>query len=239
MAHGLSAVKEMYLDDYADYFSKAGLQAITYAQTLPEVDSDRVGVLGSSFSSGHVEVVAAYDKRVRCCQLGVRAPLPPELASAVAHLRECGGTSSRYPSSPWVRAGIKTWRESIRHWRPALASSCSATRTITPEQHSLGVNSKTVATLSSGTMAAPSPTRSTLRCGTAVSSMGLERRSRSASWRRLSLIPDRASHLFSATHGSQPNSWSKTFPLKGWLPVSFVNMPGVTITDGSLCGKDY
>ncbi|MDN5856233.1 MAG: alpha/beta fold hydrolase, partial [Actinomycetia bacterium] len=39
--------------------------AITYATTLSEVDSERVGVWGSSYSGGHVLVVAAIDRRVK------------------------------------------------------------------------------------------------------------------------------------------------------------------------------
>src|SRR6266702_1358296 len=39
--------------------------AITYAKTLPEVDGEKIGIWGSSFSGGHVQVVAAYDKRVK------------------------------------------------------------------------------------------------------------------------------------------------------------------------------
>lgn len=97
MAHGFSAVKEMYLDAFAEVFSGAGLaalvfdnrnfgasdgeprfeidpwaqvrdyrDAITYARTLPEVDRDRIGVWGSSYSGGHVLVVGAIDRRVRC-----------------------------------------------------------------------------------------------------------------------------------------------------------------------------
>lgn len=97
MAHGFSAVKEMYLDRYAEVFSEAGLgalvfdnrnfgasdgeprqeidpwaqardyrHAITYARSLPEVDRERIGIWGSSYSGGHVLVVAAIDKRVRC-----------------------------------------------------------------------------------------------------------------------------------------------------------------------------
>ena len=97
MAHGFSAVKEMYLDAYAEVFAAAGLgalvfdnrnfgasegeprqeidpwaqvrdyrHAITYARTLPEVDRDRIGVWGSSYSGGHVLVVGAIDRRVRC-----------------------------------------------------------------------------------------------------------------------------------------------------------------------------
>ncbi len=44
--------------DYSD--------AITFARGLPGTDPDRIGVWGSSYSGGHVLVVAAIDKRVRC-----------------------------------------------------------------------------------------------------------------------------------------------------------------------------
>ena len=97
MAHGFSAVKEMYLDAFAEVFAGAGLaalvfdnrnfgasdgeprleidpwaqvrdyrHAITYARTLPEVDRERIGIWGSSYSGGHVLVVGAIDRRVRC-----------------------------------------------------------------------------------------------------------------------------------------------------------------------------
>ena len=40
--------------------------AITFASGLPNVDADRIGVWGSSYSGGHVLVVGALDRRVRC-----------------------------------------------------------------------------------------------------------------------------------------------------------------------------
>jgi cephalosporin-C deacetylase-like acetyl esterase len=40
--------------------------AITFVQTLEGVDADRIGVWGTSLSGGHVLVVAAIDRRVRC-----------------------------------------------------------------------------------------------------------------------------------------------------------------------------
>src|SRR6266481_1138854 len=97
MAHGFSAVKEMYLDSFAEVFAAAGLNvlvfdnrgfgasdgeprqeidpwaqvrdyrhAITYAGTLPEVDARRIGIWGSSYSGGHVLVIGAIDRRVKC-----------------------------------------------------------------------------------------------------------------------------------------------------------------------------
>jgi len=102
MAHGFSAVKEMYLDSFAEAFAGGGMgalvfdnrnfgasdgeprqeidpwaqvrdyrHAITYAQTRPEVDADRIGVWGSSYSGGHALVLGAIDKRIKCvaCQV--------------------------------------------------------------------------------------------------------------------------------------------------------------------------
>jgi len=97
MAHGFSAVKEMYLDRFAEAFSEAGLaclvfdyrnfgesdgeprqeidpwsqvndyrHALTWAASQPDCDSTRLGVWGTSYSGGHVIVVAAIDRRVRC-----------------------------------------------------------------------------------------------------------------------------------------------------------------------------
>ncbi len=88
MAHGFSAVKEMYLDSYAEVFAAAGLGALVFdnrnfgasdgeprqeidpwaqdAQTRPEVDPGRIGVWGSSYSGGHVLVLGAIDKRIGC-----------------------------------------------------------------------------------------------------------------------------------------------------------------------------
>src|SRR5512144_3113194 len=97
MAHGFSAVKEMYLDRFADAFAAAGLasvvfdnrncgasdgaprqeidpwqqvrdyrDAITYAETLGETDPEHIGIWGTSYSGGHVLVVGAVDRRVKC-----------------------------------------------------------------------------------------------------------------------------------------------------------------------------
>ena len=40
--------------------------AITYARSLPEVDGERIGIWGTSYSGGHVLVVGALDRRVKC-----------------------------------------------------------------------------------------------------------------------------------------------------------------------------
>jgi fermentation-respiration switch protein FrsA (DUF1100 family) len=40
--------------------------AISYARSLPEVDGSRIGIWGTSYTGGHVLVVGAIDKRVKC-----------------------------------------------------------------------------------------------------------------------------------------------------------------------------
>lgn len=48
----------MQIEDYKN--------AISFVQTLPELDPERVGVWGISYSGGHVLIVGATDPRVRC-----------------------------------------------------------------------------------------------------------------------------------------------------------------------------
>jgi hypothetical protein len=40
--------------------------AISFARGLPEIDGDRIGIWGSSYSGAHVLVVGAVDRRVKC-----------------------------------------------------------------------------------------------------------------------------------------------------------------------------
>ncbi len=40
--------------------------AISFAQTLPEIDPNRIGIWGISYSGGHVLIVGATDPRVKC-----------------------------------------------------------------------------------------------------------------------------------------------------------------------------
>jgi pimeloyl-ACP methyl ester carboxylesterase len=48
----------MQIEDYRN--------AITYAETLPEVDPNRIGVWGISYSGGHVLILGALESRIRC-----------------------------------------------------------------------------------------------------------------------------------------------------------------------------
>jgi uncharacterized protein len=96
MSHGLTAVKEMYLDRYALAFQKAGFAvlvfdyrflgasegtprgrivpqdqhddiraALTWVSARTEVDAERIGLWGTSFSGGHAMFVGALDPRVK------------------------------------------------------------------------------------------------------------------------------------------------------------------------------
>ncbi|PMD37705.1 DltD N-terminal domain protein, partial [Hyaloscypha variabilis F] len=100
MSHGFSALKEMDLNTFAEFFtSKLALSclvydnrgfgdsdvkedeprreiipsiqcsdisdAITYAQSRSDVDDEKIGIWGSSYSGGHVLWVGAVDRRVK------------------------------------------------------------------------------------------------------------------------------------------------------------------------------
>lgn len=116
MAHGFSAVKEMYLTNFAERFEEAGFvvlvfdyrffgdsegeprgrlipaeqhedykNAITWVSQRPEVDSERIGVWGSSYSGAHVLHLGAFDKRIKA--VVSQAPLVEGWANAQRLMR--------------------------------------------------------------------------------------------------------------------------------------------------------
>jgi len=137
MAHGFSAVKEMYLDAFAEVFAAAGLNAlvfdnrnfgasdgeprqeidpwqqvrdyrhaITYAGTLDDVDSTRIGVWGSSYSGGHVLVLGAIDRRVKAvvAQVLLISGSADQPHAAADDRRPRGPPHARPPRNRRVRA---------------------------------------------------------------------------------------------------------------------------------------
>lgn len=50
-------IPALQISDYSD--------AITFAQSLPEVAADKIAIWGSSYSGGHVLTVGAVDRRVK------------------------------------------------------------------------------------------------------------------------------------------------------------------------------
>ncbi len=104
MAHGLTAVREMFLDRYAEAFAAAGFvtlvydhfgfgasdgeprqsptpswqlegyrDAINWLRCQAGVDSDRIGIWGSSFSGGQVIMLASENLPIRCAVAQVPA----------------------------------------------------------------------------------------------------------------------------------------------------------------------
>ncbi|WEH17508.1 alpha/beta hydrolase [Streptomyces sp. VNUA24] len=79
----------LQMRDYSD--------AVTFAETLPQTDPERIGAWGSSLSGGHVIVLAGQDRRVRCVvsqmpmvsgrECGRRLVPAPALAAAAAFQR--------------------------------------------------------------------------------------------------------------------------------------------------------
>jgi uncharacterized protein len=97
ITHGFTAVKEMFLEEYANVFCAAGFNVLVYDHHgfgasdgkprqsptpsvqlqgyrdaihwlghQPGVDQNRIAIWGSSFSGGHVAVLAAEDLPIRC-----------------------------------------------------------------------------------------------------------------------------------------------------------------------------
>jgi uncharacterized protein len=70
-------------------------RAISFLESLPEVDADRIGVWGTSYAGGHVLVLAATDRRIRAVvsqvptisgyQQGLRL-VAPDAVTALEHL---------------------------------------------------------------------------------------------------------------------------------------------------------
>lgn len=96
LCHGFAGVKEMLLPPYAEKFSNEGFavlsfdyrgfgesegeqgalipqnqvtdirNAITFLETIPEVDADKIGLWGSSYGGANIISTALIDKRVKC-----------------------------------------------------------------------------------------------------------------------------------------------------------------------------
>src|SRR5580700_11473634 len=95
LCHGFTGIRSMILGDYAKIFAAAGFialtldyrgyggsegvrrrlipleqiddirNAISFFETLPEVDPDRIGLWGTSFGGGHAPYAAAIDTRIK------------------------------------------------------------------------------------------------------------------------------------------------------------------------------
>lgn len=104
MAHGFSAVKEMFLDRFAEHFAAVGFATLVFdfrflgqsdgeprGQIFPheqledyrnaiswiagrsEIDSERIGIWGTSYSGGHVLHLSAFDPRIKAAVAQVPA----------------------------------------------------------------------------------------------------------------------------------------------------------------------
>jgi len=135
MAHGWAAVKEMNLDLFAAAISDAGLAALvfdhrgfgassglagdidpelqiadyraalSYAAELPEVDSNRLGVWGTSYSGGHVLRIAESDERVRAAVAQV-----PTISGGKVTLRRTGRGTLPQLRREWAIDHSASWQ---------------------------------------------------------------------------------------------------------------------------------
>lgn len=143
MAHGFTAVREMFLDDYAARFAAAGFvtlvydhfgfgassgeprqypaasiqlagyrDAIAWLGTQPAVAADRIGIWGTSYSGGHVIVLASEKLPVRCAvaqvpALGEGGPaISVATATAIAGALEVNRTDHIIPAVAKTTDGL-------------------------------------------------------------------------------------------------------------------------------------
>ena len=114
--------------------------AITYAGLRPEIDKQRIGIFGTSYSGGHVLEVAAHDRRVKCVVSQIPAisgfkafqRLPRSVQAAVLKAQDedreqrfLGGapqtfkTVSDDPNEPCAMAGIAAFEYFMEQQRIA------------------------------------------------------------------------------------------------------------------------
>lgn len=84
--------------------------AVTFARTLKEVDRERIGAWGTSFSGGHVLVLGVTDRRVKC----VVAQVPATGASAGALRRTRPEGKARKAGRPAAMIAVVSEDESVR-----------------------------------------------------------------------------------------------------------------------------
>ena len=143
MAHGFTAVREMFLDRYAETFAAAGLTTLVYdhfgfgasdgePRQYPAadiqlqgyrdaiawlgeqhgVDAERIGIWGTSYSGGHVIVLAATDLPIRCAVaqvpgIGVGGPgLSAATEKAIAAAAASPPPHDTVPAVSATRAGV-------------------------------------------------------------------------------------------------------------------------------------
>jgi len=101
LCHGFSGIREILLPPYAEFFAQNGFaalvfdyrgfgdsegergrlvpaeqvvdirNAITFMETLPQVDPERIGLWGTSFGGANAIYTAAIDKRVKCISVQI------------------------------------------------------------------------------------------------------------------------------------------------------------------------
>jgi dienelactone hydrolase len=152
MAHGFTAVREMFLDRYAEVFAAAGLttlvydhfgfgasdgeprqypaagiqlegyrDAIAWLRDQPGVDAGRIGIWGTSYSGGHVIVLAAAELPIRCAVaqvpgIGVGGPgLSAATLAAIAAAASSGPPADTVPAVSATREGVGIMFEDDSH----------------------------------------------------------------------------------------------------------------------------
>src|ERR1700738_3323198 len=92
-------------------------RAISYLQSRSEVDTDRIGLWGTSYAGGHAIILGATDRRLRCVvaqvptisgyQQGLRR-IPPEAVAALEESLDADEQAQSYGEPPQYQALVST-----------------------------------------------------------------------------------------------------------------------------------
>ncbi len=108
--------------------------AITFVQTLDGVDPERIGIWGTSYAGGHVLVVAAVDRRVRCVVAQV-----PTINGWQTTLRRIAPQALRGQRNAWDADRLERYKGSPPKMVPMVGRSRCGRRGLTRECGRVGL----------------------------------------------------------------------------------------------------
>jgi hypothetical protein len=92
---------------------------ISFAETRPEIDADRIGIWGTSYAGGHVLVVGATDPRVKC------------VVSQLPTISGWRNTLRRFPGEAWPKFLEKLTKDRRETFKGAAPRTVPIDRALT------------------------------------------------------------------------------------------------------------
>ncbi|MFO7559810.1 MAG: alpha/beta hydrolase [Desulfobacterales bacterium] len=107
--------------------------AVSFVRMIPEIDSKRIALWGTSFSGGHVVVVAAQDKDIAC--ISAQCPMMDGLAATSSALRTGGVFNSLRMIGHGLRDQVGAWIGLKPHMMSIVGPPGSIAAMTTPDAY--------------------------------------------------------------------------------------------------------